>query len=235
MAKVAELRHIAFIMDGNGRWAKKNGLDTLDGHRAGEKTVRRVMNLAEEFHIRYITFYAFSSENWKRSPSEVKGLMNLLGSSIDSNLDELHEKGVRVRAIGELSALPDATQKKIDKAISLTRNNDRSDMVIALNYGGRAEIAHAARQVAAKVAAGSLKVKNIDESTIAANLYIPELPDPDLLIRTSGEFRISNFLLWQLSYSELYFTDTLWPDFGRDDLIRAIEVYKSRKRRFGGR
>ncbi|MBN1864364.1 MAG: di-trans,poly-cis-decaprenylcistransferase [Victivallales bacterium] len=235
MANKAEIQHIAFIMDGNGRWAKKHGLDTLDGHRAGEKTVRKVMDLAEEFQIKYTTFYAFSTENWKRSQGEVKGLMSLLGASIDNNLAELHEKGVRVRAIGEIGAMPAATREKVDTAVSLTQGNDKSHMVIALNYGGRAEIARATRQIAAKVANGSLKIKNINESTVAENLYVPDIPDPDLMIRTSGEFRISNFLLWQLSYSELYFTETLWPDFGRDDFIRAIEAYKSRKRRFGGR
>ena len=231
----ASPRHIAFIMDGNGRWAKRQGLDTLEGHKAGEKTVRRVMDLAEEFNVKYITLYAFSTENWKRPISEVRGLMSLMGSSIDVNLDELHEKGVRVRMMGEKGALPFATRRKLDKAIKKTSGNDKAHLIIALNYGSRAEIARAARLLASKVVEGYISIDGIDEKAVSENLYLPDVPDPDLLIRTSGEFRISNFLLWQLSYSELFFTDTLWPDFGRDDFIGALDAFKSRKRRFGGR
>lgn len=230
-----KLAHVAIIMDGNGRWAERHDFEKLEGHRAGEKTVRRVVNLAEEFGVEYLTLYAFSTENWKRPPKEVRGLMNLLGDSIERNLDELNEKGIRIRLLGRISRIPTRTKRKLDAAVAVTADNTKGNLVIALNYGGRAEIADAAAEIAKKVAAGKLSPSSIDEKTFAAHLYAPDIPDPDLLIRTSGESRLSNFLLWQLSYSELYFTETLWPDFGREDFEAAIRAYHSRERRFGGR
>ena len=222
-------------MDGNGRWATRKGLEKLEGHKAGERTVRRVVDLAEEFGIEYLTLYAFSTENWKRPPGEVMGLMNLLGDSIERNLDELHEKSIRIRLIGRIEKLPAKTRRKLLAAVEKTDGNTKGNLVIALNYGGRAEIADAATKIAELAAAGKLSPSNINEKTFAKHLYAPDIPDPDLLIRTSGEYRLSNFLLWELSYSELYFTDTLWPDFGREDFEKAIASFNSRKRRFGGR
>jgi undecaprenyl diphosphate synthase len=233
--KERKINHIAFIMDGNGRWAEQRGLKRLEGHKAGEKTVRKVMDLAEEFGIKYVTFYAFSTENWHRPMDEISGLMSLLGSSIDRNMQELNEKGVRIRILGNIGKIPMRTRGKLKKAVALTSGNTRSELIIALNYGGRAEIVDAAKSIAGKVLAGELKVRNINEKVFAANLYAPDIPDPDLMIRTSGEYRISNFLLWELSYSELWFTDTLWPDFGREDFKQALDTFYSRKRRYGGR
>lgn len=233
--KEKQLNHIAFIMDGNGRWAKKRGLKPIEGHKAGEKTVRRVMDLAEEFGIKYVTLYAFSTENWNRPIEEVTGLMSLLGSSIDNNIKELHEKGVRIRIMGDIAKIPLPTRNKLKKAMKKTVDNTRSELIIALNYGGRQEIIDAAKSIAKKVQDGELKVSKINEKTFAQNLYLPDVPDPDLMVRTSGEYRISNFLLWELSYSELWFTDTLWPDFDREDFQKAVDVFYGRERRYGGR
>ena len=230
-----ELNHIAIIMDGNGRWAKQRGLKPIDGHKAGEKTVRRVMDLAEEFGIKYITLYAFSTENWNRSVEEISGLMSLLGSAIDNNLRELDEKGVRIRIMGDISKIPLLTRRKLKKAVKKTENNERSQLLIALNYGGRTEITDAAKKIASEVLEGKLKPSQINEKVFARHLYVPDVPDPDLMIRTSGEYRISNFLLWELSYSELWFTDTLWPDFDRDDFEQAVNAFYGRERRYGGR
>lgn len=233
--KNKKIKHVAIIMDGNGRWAKKRNLPKLEGHKAGEKAVRRAVDLAEEFGIEYLTLYAFSTENWKRSPKEVMGLMNLLGDSIERNLDELHEKGIRIRVMGRVERIPAHTRRKLDHAVAVTAENSKGNLVIALNYGGRAEIADAAAKIAGLAASGELNPSTIDENLFAKYLYAPDIPDPDLLIRTSGEFRLSNFLLWELSYSELYFTETFWPDFGRDDFQKAINSFYKRKRRFGGR
>jgi undecaprenyl diphosphate synthase len=222
-------------MDGNGRWATKRKLPKLEGHKAGEKAVRRVVDLAEEFGVEFLTLYAFSTENWKRSPQEVMGLMNLLGDSIERNLEELHEKGIRIRLVGRMEKIPNQTRRKLDHAVAITADNLKGNLVIALNYGGRAEIADAAARIAELAVSGQLKSSSIDEKMFAKFLYAPDIPDPDLLIRTSGEFRLSNFLLWELSYSELYFTDTLWPDFGREVFEKAINSFYNRNRRFGGR
>lgn len=230
-----QLNHIAFIMDGNGRWAKSRGLKPIEGHKAGEKTVRRVMDLAEEFGIKYITLYAFSTENWNRPIEEVVGLMSLLGSAVDNNLDELAKKGVRIRLMGKMNKIPLTTRRQLQKAIKRTQANERSELIIALNYGGRTEIVDASKKIAEQVLAGKLKIKDINEKLFADNLYVPDVPDPDLLIRTSGEYRISNFLLWELSYSELWFTDTLWPDFGRAEFQKALDTFYGRERRYGGR
>ena len=233
--KNRKIRHVAIIMDGNGRWATKRNLEKLEGHKAGEKAVRRVVDLAEEFGVEYLTLYAFSTENWRRSPKEVMGLMNLLGDSIERNLDELHEKGIRIRLMGRVERIPSHTRRKLDHAVAVTAANTKGNLIIALNYGGRAEIADAAAKIAELAVAGKIKPSSITEDSFSQYLYAPDIPDPDLLIRTSGEYRLSNFLLWQLSYSELHFTDTLWPDFGREDFQKAIESFYNRDRRFGGR
>ena len=234
-AKERKLRHLAIIMDGNGRWAAGRGLKRVEGHKAGEKTVRRVLDLADEFGIEYLTLYAFSTENWKRSPSEVSDLMHLLGSSIEKNLDEIHEKNVKIRLLGRIEGLPSFTRKKLERAVAKTASNTGGTLVLALNYGGRAEIADAVKKLAEDAASGKISPKNIDEALFAEYLYAPDIPDPDLMIRTSGEYRISNFLLWELAYAELWFTDTLWPDFGREDFEAAIDSFYNRERRFGGR
>ena len=234
-ANPARPRHVAIIMDGNGRWARERGLPRIEGHKAGAESVRRIVSACADFGIEFLTLYAFSTENWKRPPKEVRGLMNLLGDSIERNLDELNEKGIRIRLLGRTSRIPSRTKRKLDTAVAKTAGNTKGNLIIALNYGGRAEIADAAAEIAKLAAAGKLSPSSIDEKTFAAHLYAPDIPDPDLLIRTSGESRLSNFLLWQLSYSELYFTDTLWPDFGREDFEAAIRAFHSRERRFGGR
>lgn len=230
-----KLNHLAIIMDGNGRWAKMHGLKRSEGHKAGEKTVRRVLDLVQEHDIEYLTLYAFSTENWNRSKEEISDLMFLLGNSIDNNLDEIHAKGVRIRLFGRIEGLPLFTRKKLKKATEKTMLNTNGTLIIALNYGGRAEIADAAKSIAVDVKKGKLNPKDIDETLFSKYLYAPDIPDPDLLIRTSGEYRISNFLNWEIAYSELYFTDTLWPDFKREDFEKALDSYYNRERRYGGR
>ena len=197
--------------------------------------MRLIMDLAEEFGIKYVTLYAFSTENWRRSAEEVAGLMSLLGTSIDNNIKELDKKGVRIRIIGEIGKIPLFTRRKLNKAVKTTADNTRSQLIIALNYGGRTEIVDAAKKLAEQVENGNIKPGDIDEKKFSTFLYAPDVPDPDLMIRTSGEYRISNFLLWELSYSELWFTDTLWPDFDREDFQKAVDVFYERKRRYGGR
>lgn len=228
------LRHVAVIMDGNGRWAEARGLERLEGHRQGSETVRRIIEASREFGLEYLTLYAFSTENWKRSKEEVDGLMALLCAFVDKHVDELVEKGLRIKAIGRLSGLPEAARRKVEEAVGKTASNKGGTVVLALNYGGRAELADAAKAIARDAAAGRLDPESVDEGTLSSRLYDPELPDPELLIRTSGEMRLSNFLLWQLSYSELYVTDVLWPDFDKECFKTAMESFKGRKRRFGG-
>ena len=235
MENEKQLNHVAIIMDGNGRWAKKRGLKPIEGHKAGEKTVRRIIDLAEEFDIKYVTLYAFSTENWNRSIEEVSGLMSLLGTSIDNNIEELDKKGVRIRIMGKISKIPLLTRRKLKKAVKMTAENTCSQLIIALNYGGRTEIVDAAKKLAKEVKSGNIKPGDIDEKKFATFLYLPDVPDPDLIIRTSGECRISNFLLWELSYSELWFTDTLWPDFNREDFQEAVNIFYGRERRYGKR
>ena len=230
-----KIRHIAFIMDGNGRWAKSRGLKPLDGHNKGADTVSNVINYASGLGIRYITFYAFSTENWKRPLSEVTGLLKLLGKSIEDNLQSYLDRGFRVRILGRKNKVPLGLLNKLKNAEKLSVANKKMDIIIAFNYGSRLEIADAAKQIAKDVASGKLRPSKINEKVFAKYLYQPEIPDPDLLVRTSGEFRLSNFLLWQLSYSELYFTEKLWPDFDKDDFNKAIDNYYSRERRYGGR
>ncbi|HVC54587.1 MAG TPA: isoprenyl transferase [Stellaceae bacterium] len=226
-------RHIAIIMDGNGRWAKARGLPRIAGHRRGAEAVRRTLVAAAELGIPYLTLFGFSSENWKRPLAEIDDLMGLLRHYLRGEIAELHRNGVRLRVIGDKTRLSADIVALIDHAETLTRDNRGVNLTIALSYGGRAEIAAAARAVAAKVAAGRLALSAIDEELIAGHLFTADLPDPDLLIRTSGEQRISNFLLWQCAYAELMFTKTLWPDFGRADLEAAIADYGCRERRYG--
>jgi undecaprenyl diphosphate synthase len=226
-------RHIAIIMDGNGRWAQARGLPRIAGHRSGAEAVRRTLEAAGELGIPYLTLFGFSSENWKRPLDEVDDLMGLLRHYLRGEIAELHRKGVRLRVIGDIERLAPDIIAMIRHAEALTRDNDRINLTIALSYGGRAEIVAAARAVAAKVAAGRLPLDRVDEDAIARHLFTADLPDPDLLIRTSGEQRISNFLLWQCAYAELVFTKTLWPDFGRADLEQAIAEFGGRERRYG--
>jgi undecaprenyl diphosphate synthase len=226
-------RHIAIIMDGNGRWAKARGLPRIAGHRSGAEAVRRTLIAANDLGIPYLTLFGFSSENWKRPLGEVDDLMGLLRHYLRGEIAELHRNGVRLRVIGEIGRLSPDLVTLITNAEALTHDNRGSNLTIALSYGGRAEIVCATRAIAAKVAAGSLSAAAIDEDLIASHLFTADLPDPDLLIRTSGEQRISNFLLWQCAYAELVFTKTLWPDFGRGDLEEAIAEYCGRERRYG--
>ncbi len=221
--------HVAIIMDGNGRWARARGLPRLAGHRAGTENLRRIIEACVEFGIRYLTIYAFSTENWARPKDEVEGLMGILEEVIDREVPELHQQGVQIRHIGALEGIRPELQRKIQEAVELTRHNQRLVLVVAFNYGGRAEIVHAVRQM---LAAG-LKPEDVTEATVAQYLYTAGIPDPDLVIRTSGEQRISNFLLWQTAYSEWYFTPVYWPDFDKEELRKALEAYSRRERRFG--
>jgi undecaprenyl diphosphate synthase len=226
-------RHIAIIMDGNGRWAAKRGLPRIEGHRSGENVVREVVEYCGELRIKHLTLYTFSAENWRRSQDEVSGLMSLLELVARREIDHLHERNVCFRVLGRLEDLPRSLQEQMHRGISLTRNNTGLNLNLALNYGGRAELVDAVRHVAEQVRLGILDPCDISEQTIAAHLYHPEMPDPDLIIRTGGEMRLSNFLLWQSAYSEFWVTPTLWPDFGRSGLDAAIRSFTERERRFG--
>ena len=228
-------RHIAIIMDGNGRWARRHELSRVEGHRAGSEAVRRVVEACSDIGVEYLTLYAFSTENWKRPPSEVRYLMRLLDEFLEKYRSDLDEQQIRLNVIGDLSQMPAYVRRKIESVLEQTRNYKRGVLTLALNYGARAEIVNAARRLAGEVAAGEIDLKKIDENVFSNRLYTTDLPDPDLLIRTSGELRLSNFLLWQLSYSELWFSQCLWPDFGKEQLTEAVEAYKSRNRRFGKR
>ena len=225
--------HVAIIMDGNGRWAKARGLPRIAGHRAGAEAVRRTLTASVDLGIKYLTLFGFSSENWKRPVDEVSDLMGLLRHYIRGEIAELHRNGVRLRIIGDRAKLPNDIVGMIDNAETLTAANDRLNLAIALSYGGRAEIALAARRLAEDAAAGRIAPDAIDEDAFAARLLTAGMPDPDLLIRTSGEQRISNFLLWQTAYAELVFTPTLWPDFAKSDLEKAVRDFHGRDRRYG--
>ena len=228
-------RHVAIIMDGNGRWAKKRGLPRVAGHRAGAEAVRRTLKAAVRNGVEVLTLYAFSSENWRRSEEEVSDLKGLLGYYLERELDSLAKEGVRLRLIGDYHAFgPDLVQR-LERAMERLKDNSRLTLVVALNYGSRAEIAEAARNLATKTTAGELDAAAIDEQSIETELHTHGLPELDLLIRTSGEVRLSNFLLWQAAYAELVFTPTLWPDFGEAEFADAIGQFSARERRFGGR
>jgi undecaprenyl diphosphate synthase len=226
-------RHIAIIMDGNGRWAKARGLPRIAGHRRGAEAARRTVIAAAELGVPYLTLFGFSSENWKRPSSEIQDLMGLLRYYLGGEIAELHRNGVRLKVIGELATLDPDIIGLIGHAETMTRDNSRIILTIALSYGGRAEIVAAVRAIAREVLAGNLAAEFIDEECFARYLFTADLPDPDLLIRTSGEQRISNFLLWQSAYSEFVFTKTLWPDFSKSDLQQAIDEFCGRERRFG--
>ena len=225
--------HIAVIMDGNGRWARKRGLPRVMGHRAGMKAVKEVIKSCRELGIKYLTLYAFSSENWKRPKEEVDALMRFLNEYIDKELRSFLKNGIKLNFIGRMDRLPDFVRPRLKKATEETKDCKGMTLNVALNYSGRGEIVDAAKKFASQVKTGRLGEDDLDEDSFGGFLYTAGQPDPDLLIRTSGEMRISNFLLWQISYAELYVTPKLWPDFRKDDLIDAIKEYQKRERRFG--
>lgn len=226
-------RHVAIIMDGNGRWAKQRGLPRLRGHEEGAESVRAILRACRDANVEYLTLYAFSVENWVRPRDEIGGLMRLLRVFLDKNEHELHEHEIRFRVIGRMHDLPKLIQRRLNKAIESTLSYKRSTLTLALSYGGRAELVDAVKRIAVDVKEGKLHPERITEKTIASRLYAPDIPDPDFMIRTSGEMRISNFLLWQLSYAELYVTDVLWPDFREEHFNAALAEYARRHRRFG--
>lgn len=227
-------RHIAIIMDGNGRWAKERGLPRLEGHRAGAESVRECVEACKQLGIEYLTLYAFSSENWNRPPAEISALMTLLERFLDQKANEMMKQDVRLTAIGHLERLPEKTRAKLSKAIERTANNQSLTLVLALSYGSREEITEAARSLVKDATEGRLVPGDVTPELFASRLYTHEIPDPDLMIRTSGEMRVSNFLLWQISYAELVIFKKFWPDFGQSDLFEAVEEYSRRHRRFGG-
>jgi undecaprenyl diphosphate synthase len=226
--------HVAIIMDGNGRWATRRRMPRVAGHREGVKTARAVVRAAEALGVRYLTLYAFSTENWSRPAQEVSTLMKLLERAIRSELPDLMARNARFRVVGRSSGVPPAVRRGLDHVARETRHNTGLTILLAFNYGGRDELVDAFRALARRVAAGELDPEDIGEKEVAQALYTADIPDPDLLIRTSGEMRISNFLLWQIAYTELWVTPTLWPDFGPAELYRAIADFQRRSRRFGG-
>jgi undecaprenyl diphosphate synthase len=234
IGNIAVPRHVAIIMDGNGRWAAERGLPRGEGHRRGVEALRRTVRAAGDLGIGFLTIFSFSAENWSRPPAEIRELMGLLRRFIRNDLADLHKSGVQVRVIGERADLDVEIRRLLEEAEELTRDNDKLVLVVAFNYGARQEIARAAQRLAAAVAAGDLAVSAVTADKLASHLDAPDLPDPDLIIRTSGEQRLSNFLLWQAAYSELVFVPTYWPDFDRATLESAITEYRRRERRFGG-
>lgn len=221
--------HVAIIMDGNGRWAESRGLTRLEGHKAGTENLRQIIRTSVAFGVNYLTIYAFSTENWGRPKDEVKGLMTILESVIDRELNELNAEGVRICHLGRLEAMPAKIRQKVERAVSLTRNNTKLVLNVAWNYGGRDEIVQAIQ----KIILSGTTADQVTEELVSQNLFTSASPDPDLIIRTSGEMRLSNFLIWQSAYSEWYATPILWPDFNKDEYQKAIEAYGQRKRRFG--
>ena len=222
--------HVAIIMDGNGRWAKQHGLPRLAGHEAGTNNVRRVVDRFNNYEVKYLTLYAFSTENWRRPDEEVNGLIHIFARMIDRETKALHEKGVRLFHLGKADSLSEELQTKVNKAIELTKNNTGITLSIAFDYGGRAEILDAAR----RIVRDGIRPEDITESLFSSYLYTPNVPEPDLIIRTAGEMRLSNFLIWQSAYSEYYSTPTLWPDFKDEEVDKALIAYSRRERRFGG-
>jgi len=225
--------HVAVIMDGNGRWAKKRQLNRVKGHEAGTKAVRAVVETSRELGIRWLTLYAFSEENWSRSDSEISALMRLLRRFIDDELTEMMRRGIRLKTIGRTEKLPEKTRKVLYEAMAQTRLNREMVLTLALSYGGQQESTDALQKIAEKVERGALASTQITEELIAEHLYTAGMPEPDLLIRTSGEYRISNFLLWQIAYAEIFITETLWPDFRKEDYVSALVEFQKRERRFG--
>lgn len=230
-------RHVAVIMDGNGRWAKKKSLPRVMGHNAGMKSMKEIVKKSSKMGIEYLTVYAFSTENWKRSTEEVSGIFKLLVRYVDSELQELHENNVKVNILGDWSKLPEDAKERLKKTLELTEHNTGLKFNIALNYGAREEIKIAVKEIAEKVKCGDINLDDIDDNLISSFLFTGKLniPDPDLLIRTSGEIRLSNYLLWQIAYSEMIFTDILWPDFTAEIFENIISEFGNRERRFGGR
>ena len=225
--------HVALIMDGNGRWAKKRNLPRVMGHRAGIKTVRKVIEASLELGVKYLTLYTFSTENWKRPKKEVNALMSLLREYLTKELEQFNKEEVRLLAIGQLERLPQSVKEALDRAIDKTKDNSRLTLTLALSYGGRNEIVQASKKIAEDIKINKIRPDQINEELFSKYLYTHKIPDPDLLIRTSNELRLSNFLLWQISYTELYFCHKLWPDFTERDFKRIVEDYKKRERRFG--
>ena len=226
-------QHIAIIMDGNGRWAKQQGEDRIFGHHEGVNSVREIVEAAAEVGVKYLTLYAFSTENWNRPKDEVDALMELLVATISMETPQLHKNGVKLEAIGDLKSLPVSCFNELQESINTTKNNTRLTLVLALSYSSKWEITNRVKEIEAQVSDGQLKAEDITEEIISSHLCTTKYPDPELMIRTSGEHRISNFLLWQLAYAEFYFTDKLWPDFRKQDFFEAINDYQSRERRFG--
>lgn len=227
-------KHVAIIMDGNGRWAKMRGVNRIRGHQKGAKAVRKVVRTSREIGIPWLTLYAFSEENWKRPEKETHALMVLLKQFLKSELKEMQENGIRLQSIGRIEKLPEDTRKVLLKTIEKTASNKEMVLTLALSYGGRQEILDAVRKITTKIENHTLMAGDVSEEMISDFLYTADMPDPDLLIRTSGEYRVSNFLLWQIAYAEIYITSTLWPDFGRDEYLAAIQDFQKRERRFGG-
>ena len=226
-------RHIAIIMDGNGRWAKEQGQDRLFGHFHGVESVRNIVEGCAELGVEYLTLYAFSTENWDRPEYEVVGLMELLVSTIRGEVESLHKNNIRLHVIGDMNMLPEYAKNELEEALTYTKNNTGLNLVMALSYSGRWELLNAVKSIAHKVKKGELSVEDIDQDTLQRHLVTSEFPDPELMVRTSGEYRISNFLLYQLAYAELYFTQVRWPDFRKQHLYEAIIDYQGRERRFG--
>lgn len=228
-------KHIAIIMDGNGRWARKRGLPRSAGHRVGAQKLKEIVLFADEIGLKYLTVYAFSTENWKRPKDEVENLMNLLREFFDTEIENLINKTqIKIRVIGDISKLDKDIQERIASAEERTKDKTGLCVVIALNYGGRSEIINAVKNLALDIKSGKIDIEAIDEELFRNYLYTKDIPDPDLLIRPSGEMRVSNFLLWQISYTEFWFSNVLWPDFKKEHLLKAIEDYQKRERRFGG-
>ena len=226
-------QHVAIIMDGNGRWAKQRGKDRSEGHFAGMMALRDTVKAAAEMGVKYLTVYAFSTENWGRPQAEVEALMQLVGKGVEMNTPELRERGVRVEVIGARERFSSEVNAALDRIISSTASGQRMTLVLALNYSSRSELTAAVQRLARRVAEGEIRAEQIDEQMISQSLYTASMPDPDLIIRTSGECRLSNFLMWQASYAEFYFTPTLWPDFGEEQLREAVEAFGARDRRYG--
>ncbi len=226
-------KHIAIIMDGNGRWAKKRGLPRVAGHRKGVETVREIVEACAEIGVKYLTLYTFSTENWKRPKNEVSTLMRLLLKSLKERLDELNRNNIKLTCIGNMSSLPYEVQNQLVEDIERTKNNKRMTLNLALSYSGRWELLEAIKEIANKMVSGEIKHEDISERTVSDFLHTKNIPDPDLVIRTSGEFRVSNFLLWQIAYSEFVIMDVYWPDFSKHHLYKAIESFQKRERRFG--
>jgi undecaprenyl diphosphate synthase len=226
-------KHVAVIMDGNGRWAKKRGISRVRGHQKGADTVREIVRASREIGIPWLTLYAFSEENWKRPEAEIKALMKLLRRFLKRELKEMVEKGIRLQSIGRTEKLPEDTRKILLETVRKTSDNKDMVLTLALSYGGRQEILDAIKKIVTKIERREMALEDISEQLVSDHLYATDMPDPDLLIRTSGEYRISNFLLWQIAYTEIYITPTLWPDFGREEYLEAIKNFIHRERRFG--